>query len=122
MELNHKFMGEILNYPEMGIESEKRIYIIDNTDISWIEYLSHGYMESSTTISIYEVMHLIKKWAYDKGYEIRSGYRGYSNLFKITPWGLDCVEQFNEKTEFEAVYQAGLWVFEKLKEQNNGTK
>ena len=135
MELNNEFMG-------MFLVNEKYSEIVKKEDLVRVtmgkEYLSYSYyyisryyntlsdnekllsdckMTVGGKVSTHLIMYLIKKWAFDNGYRIKSSYDGYAEIYCLI---LD-ISKWDEKTEFEAVYKAGLWVFEKLKEQNDGT-
>ena len=136
MELNNEFMG-------MFLVNEKYSEIVKKEDLVRVtmgkEYLYYSYYYISRYYNILSdnekllsdckmtvggkvlnhlIMGIIKKWADEKGYSIHSDFSGNA-IVNINKYEYFCDREFNKETEFEAVYQAGLWVFEKLKEQNN---
>ena len=66
-----------------------------------------------------ELAYRIKKWADKRGYSIASEFCGSATVYDKHDFHDECMAIDRKETEFEAVYKAGLWVFEKLKEQNN---
>ena len=65
-----------------------------------------------------ELAYRIKAWADERHYSIHSDFSGNA-IVNINKYEYFCDKEFNKESEFEAVYKAGLWVFDKLKEQNN---
>lgn len=107
MNLNKELMSEVLDANKL----------IDNPSIleDNIHYIICDYiLPYAQHISVYEAIHLIKKWADNKGYSIHSDYSGNA-IVNINKYEYYCDIEFNKETEFEAVYNAGLWVFNKTK-------
>ena len=116
MELNNEFLSEVTDRVITNAKICPDDFEYFKYTYSIRDYYAKGYDRYITIVkSIYILTLRIKEWAYDNGYCIKSSYDGYAEIYclisNMSPW--------DEKTEFEAVYKAGLWVFEKLKEQNN---
>ena len=116
MELNNEFMGDVLGVKLYRSTMAKHQTIFYNYTDSKIDI---------DTESLYETMSTIKKWASVRDYILSSFLTGCSVYKKGD--GLDnplfntgiAIGFHDCNIEFEAVYKAGLWVFEKLKEHNN---
>ncbi len=75
-----------------------------------VEYSEHG------RINIYELMHMMKEWAYGQGYSLIS-YRNTLQvcICDIRKNGLGVFDHRAEDTEFEAVTKACEWILKEPK-------
>jgi hypothetical protein len=81
-----------------------------------LTYFKNGMVEHK--INVYELMHMMKEWAFDKGYSL-DVFKSDENYYEVTPriyneieeeW-FDC-EYSISRTEFESVTKAAQWVSE----------
>ena len=94
------------------------VYIQDYLELGEIIFETK---EIEDSINIYELMHLMKEWAYSKEYTIQSWIFGQYDKGKAKVIGIissfetkDNTPLINANTEFEAVTLACMWI---LKEQ-----
>ena len=69
--------------------------------------------EHSRDINVYELMHLMKEWAFEQGVEVVTYKRAYKT-YRALPRGLKGIQtpEITEATEFEVVTKACEWIKE----------
>ena len=110
--LNNELLNEVLNY-------KKEVEIIDtpneDADFFVLKIGEHG-----TTFDACTLANLCKQWATDKGFYIQSKVDkvqdklyGYSEIHNIDTNSY--VANFNGSTEYESIFKATRWIYNKLK-------
>jgi hypothetical protein len=117
MELDKELISEVLGTKIVNIWIEE-----DNVCYTLL-YTVHGQLTSvNFSINKYELMYMMKKWAVDNGFSIESKVENFY-FSTVAVWDIEnmrCGTRLDElgtnfKTEFEAVYQACLWIKENRK-------
>jgi len=115
--ISQELLSTVLDRPIKYIES----------DIKKINYNINGSITEGTIayfniewkfINIYELAHLVKEWALD-AFLLESDITGECRVYPIDPnhKAIMALEiEFIEDTEPDAIFAAGEWVLEQLKE------
>ena len=109
-------INAVMSFVPDAIELNKYGKSLDLYELAYED----GSVIGGGNINIYELMHMMKEWAYDNGYFILSAIDGYSSVDDINDNWKQCfklsippqLEELGNEKEFEAVTKACEWIFE----------
>jgi len=100
--ISKKLLSEVLS---------EEISVVVHWEDNYLKYTkSKDVPYSLTTINIYELKHLCKEWAYEKGYDIVTGH---DNTALIHNEGVGLVEEWC--FDDEAIFKACEWILKETK-------
>jgi len=105
-------------------------YFCQETEVHetfWIDestsspYICWEKLSETFEINLYEFANMIKSWALNHGFHINSSKEAENMYIANFNNGWDHLE-FRNKTEYEAVIDAGEWILKKIQIINTSTK